>query len=106
MASQDSEKHPSESSSQQEPVPELDPADQLTSGGDALSKKHREEILKQYDMPKVSVNIFTLLRYGDSLDFALQIVGSIFSIAGGSHFLTHMSSQDQANCGLQGPPFL
>jgi len=86
MATPEKEKSISSSSQQQLSLPE-DPADLLTPGGDTLSKKHREEILKQYDLPKVSVNLFTLLKYGDRLDFVLQIVGSLFSVAGGSLFL-------------------
>jgi hypothetical protein len=50
-----------------------------------LSSVNREEILKQYALPTVKVSFFTLLGYGDRLDFALQIVGSFFSIGAGSH---------------------
>ena len=57
----------------------LDDKDQL----DQLPEKHREEILKQYDLPNVKVNLFTILGYGTPLDFAMQIVGSIMSVGAG-----------------------
>jgi hypothetical protein len=52
---------------------------------DQLPEKHREEILKQYDLPKVSVNLFTLLGYGNYVDYALQVVGSIMSVGAGEN---------------------
>ena len=52
-------------------------------GLDRLPEKYREEILKQYDLPDVKVNLFTILEYGTSLDLALQVVGSIMSVAAG-----------------------
>lgn len=57
----------------------LDDKDQL----DQLPEKHREEILKQYDLPNVKVNLFTILGYGTPLDFTMQIVGSIMSVGAG-----------------------
>ena len=50
---------------------------------DRLPEEHRDEILKQYDLPKVKVNLFTLLGYGTPLDFALQIIGSVMSVGAG-----------------------
>jgi hypothetical protein len=50
---------------------------------DQLPEKHREEILKQYDLPNVKVNLFTILGYGTPLDFALQILGSFTSVGAG-----------------------
>jgi len=50
---------------------------------DKLPDKHREEILKQYELPNVKVNFFTILGYGTPLDFALQILGSVMSVAAG-----------------------
>lgn len=52
---------------------------------DRLPEKHREEILKQYDLPKVNVNFFTLLGYGNYVDYALQVVGSIMSVGAGDN---------------------
>jgi len=60
-------------------VVRLDDKEQL----DLLPEKHREEILKQYDLPNVKVNLFTLLGYGTPLDFALQILGSVMATAAG-----------------------
>ena len=57
----------------------LDEKDQL----DQLPEKYRDEILKQYDLPDVKVNLFTILGYGTSLDMALQIVGSIMAVGAG-----------------------
>jgi len=51
---------------------------------DQLPDKHREEILKQYDLPNVKVNLFTILGYGTPLDFALQILGSVTSVGAGT----------------------
>lgn len=57
----------------------LEDKDQL----EQLPEKHREEILKQYDLPNVKVNLFTILGYGTSLDFTLQIVGGLMSLGAG-----------------------
>jgi len=51
---------------------------------DQLPEKYREEILKQYDLPNVKVNLFTILAYGTPLDFLLQILGSVMSVAAGT----------------------
>jgi ATP-binding cassette subfamily B (MDR/TAP) protein 1 len=58
----------------------VSPDDHLGS----LSERQRDEILKQYDLPKVKVNLFTLLGYGTPLEFALQIVGSVMSAGAGA----------------------
>jgi hypothetical protein len=51
---------------------------------DKLPDKYREEILRQYDLPDVKVNLFTILGYGTRLDLALQIIGTIMSIGAGT----------------------
>jgi hypothetical protein len=51
---------------------------------DRLPEKYREEILKQYDLPDVKVNLFTILAYGTRLDHALQIIGSLMSVGAGT----------------------
>ena len=51
---------------------------------DSLPKEHRDQVLKQYDLPNVKVNIFDILRYGDRMDFILMVVGSVMSVCGGS----------------------
>lgn len=50
---------------------------------DELPDKYRAEILRQYDLPEVKVNLFTILGYGTRLDLALQIIGTIMSIGAG-----------------------
>lgn len=51
---------------------------------DQLPEKHREEILKQYDLPNVKVNLFTILGYGTPLDFVLQSLGSVMAVGAGT----------------------
>jgi hypothetical protein len=48
-----------------------------------LPTKHRQEILKQYDLPDVNLNLFSILRYATPAEFAMQIVGSICAVAAG-----------------------
>jgi hypothetical protein len=50
---------------------------------DKLPEKYRDEILRQYDLPEVKVNLFTILGYGTRFDLVLQIVGSIASVGAG-----------------------
>jgi hypothetical protein len=50
---------------------------------DQLPEKYRDQLLKQYELPDVKVNLFTILGYGTRLDLALQIVGSIMSVGAG-----------------------
>lgn len=51
---------------------------------DQLPDKHREEILKQYDLPIAKVNFFTILGYGTPLDFVLQSLGSVMAVGAGT----------------------
>jgi hypothetical protein len=51
---------------------------------DQLPEKHRDEILKQYDLPDVKVNLFTILGYGTPLDFVLQSFGSVMAVGAGT----------------------
>jgi hypothetical protein len=46
-------------------------------------QQYRDRMSQEYELPKVEVNIFTLLRYGDAIDLALQLVGSVMSVCGG-----------------------
>jgi hypothetical protein len=66
----------------------VDPPSNSTPEDDHLSdnlpKEFSEEILKQYELPNVKVNLITLLRYGDRVDFVLQVAGSVMSIGGGN----------------------
>jgi hypothetical protein len=50
---------------------------------DALPQKHRDELLKQYDLPEVKVNLIKLLGYGTPVDVVLQLVGSIMAFGAG-----------------------
>jgi len=54
---------------------------------DNLPEQYREEILRQYDLPKVKVNLFTLLGYGTWGEFALQILGSVMSVGAGRPYM-------------------
>lgn len=56
----------------------------------ALPQKYRDEILKQYDLPQVKVNLFTILGCGTSTDFVLQIFGSVMSVGAGSHSVLYL----------------
>jgi hypothetical protein len=51
---------------------------------DQLPEKHREEILKQYDLPNLKVNLFTILGYGTPLDLVLQSLGSVMAVGAGT----------------------
>ena len=48
-----------------------------------LPKDYRDQISQQYDLPNIKVNLFDILRYGDTTDFVLMLVGSVMSVAGG-----------------------
>lgn len=50
---------------------------------DKLPEKYRDEILRQYDLPEVKVNLFTILGYDTRFDLVLQIIGSIMSVGAG-----------------------
>lgn len=71
---------------------------------DPLPQKHREEIMKQYDLPDVKVSLIKLLRYGTPLDVILQILGSVMAVGAGptsplhnSDFRGFVASHDDIN---------
>jgi hypothetical protein len=49
-----------------------------------LPSHYRKEILKQYDVPEVNISILTILRYGTTAEFCMQVVGTISAIAAGT----------------------
>ena len=50
--------------------------------------QYREAALKQYELPEVSVSIFTVLGYATPLEMGIQLLGSIMAIAGGLDLLS------------------
>jgi hypothetical protein len=55
-----------------------------------LPSHYRKEILKQYDVPKVNISILTILRYGTTAEFCMQVVGTICAIAAGTTWETEV----------------
>src|SRR5271170_2058098 len=48
-----------------------------------LPEKYREEILKQYDIPNIKVNLFHVLGHAEWTEVLLMIIGTFCSIAAG-----------------------
>jgi hypothetical protein len=60
------------------------PADQpLDTVLERLPTQFREEILKQYDMPKIKVSILDIFRYATPLEYAMQVLGIFMAILAG-----------------------
>lgn len=55
------------------------PVDQL----DPSLKQYRDELEKQYEIPKINVGFLTILKYGTPLDYLLQLIGAFASIGAG-----------------------
>jgi hypothetical protein len=62
----------------------LDTDDKAVDHLDPRLKQHREELEKQYEIPKIKVGFLTILGYGTPLDYFLQILGAIMSIGSGT----------------------
>jgi len=45
--------------------------------------EYLEAAAKQYELPRVSVSLITVLRYATPLETGIQLLGSIMAISGG-----------------------
>jgi len=45
--------------------------------------KYLEAAAQQYELPRVSVSLITVLRYATPLETGIQLLGSIMAISGG-----------------------
>lgn len=50
----------------------------------SLPQQHREEILRQYELPICKASLLSLLGFARWVEVIMMIVGSIFSIAAGT----------------------
>jgi hypothetical protein len=78
-----SKEHEKEGTSMADEKIPMDTDDKAVDHLDPQLKQHREELQKQYEIPKIKVGFLTILGYGTPLDYFLQILGAIMSIGAG-----------------------
>ena len=49
-----------------------------------LPEKYREEILRQYDIPDIKVNLLSVFRYSTWVEIVLMIIGTLASVGAGT----------------------
>src|SRR5438046_9676325 len=56
----------------------------LTDDQNALPKKYREEILRQYDLPTKKATVLDIFHWATPLDTFLMLIGTLMAIAAGT----------------------
>jgi hypothetical protein len=51
-----------------------------------LPERHRDEILRQYEIPETDVSLFAVLRHATLFEKVLMVIGTLMAIASG---ITH-----------------